>query len=379
LPPRPQTRALSIHARYGCGRSGACCTAGWAIAVEPGVEEGVRRAWAAGRLRVGGARSADDLLRPAAGLPEGARALLRQGAQGACALFERAGGNLCALHRQLGHGALPLACRQFPRLALLTPDAACLTLSHFCPTAAGLLFDDAPCTVVEDPPAFPADGEYVGLDARQAVPPLLRPDVILGWDGHREWEAHAVAVLTRDTTAPEDALAQLEAQAEAARAWRLEDGPFLAFLASVLSRARFPAPQVAARAFDDDLGLWRTVRACVPEGLAAPDEPAPGAAEADRRFVSPAWRTWAGPIRRYLAARAFASWTALQGRGLRTTVAAVRCALAVLRVEATRAVQSADRGLDASLLKEAIRAADLLLGHLAAPEVLARRLSQAEQ
>jgi hypothetical protein len=84
-------------------------------------------------------------------------------------------------------------------------------------------------------------------------------------------------------------------------------------------------------------------------------------------------------VRRWLAAKAFASWLALQGEGLRTAVVGLRVALGVLRAEALRGCAEAGRPLDAHLLKEAIRRADLLLVHLADPEALARRLSRCER
>jgi hypothetical protein len=83
-------------------------------------------------------------------------------------------------------------------------------------------------------------------------------------------------------------------------------------------------------------------------------------------------------MRRWLAAKAFASWVALQGEGLRTTVASLRLGLAVLRSEAARGCAEAGRALDADILTEAFRRADLLLVHLADPETLARRLSRCE-
>ncbi|HEX6736877.1 MAG TPA: hypothetical protein VF310_01260, partial [Vicinamibacteria bacterium] len=301
-PPSP-TRALTIHARYACRSSGACCTAGWAIPVEPETEQGLRRGWADGRLRVAGARAVEDLLRPAGGLPEGARVLLRHDQRGQCAFFEPRAGNLCAIHRQLGHGALPVACRQFPRVALLAPDAVHITLSHFCPTAAELLFADGPCAIVEDPPAFPRAAEYEGLDARAALPPLLRPGVLLGWDAHREWETHAVVTLAEEALSPEAALDRLQAQAEAARAWRVEDGAFLPFLRAVLSAAA-EEPAAEPAGFDDAVAAWRLARGAIPPELTAPAELPPGVAEADRRLLLPAWPAWAGPIRRYLAAKA---------------------------------------------------------------------------
>jgi hypothetical protein len=50
----------------------------------------------------------------------------------------------------------------------------------------------------------------------------------------------------------------------------------------------------------------------------------------------------------------------------------------VLRAEATRGSAEAGRVLDADLLKEAVRRADLLLLHLADPEAVARRISRGE-
>jgi len=67
------------------------------------------------------------------------------------------------------------------------------------------------------------------------------------------------------------------------------------------------------------------------------------------------------PICRWLAAKAFASWLVLQGAGLRTAVLGLRVALGVLRAEAARGGAEAGRALDAELLKDAVRRADLLL------------------
>jgi hypothetical protein len=98
----------------------------------------------------------------------------------------------------------------------------------------------------------------------------------------------------------------------------------------------------------------------------------------DARWVAPEWPALGLPVRRWLAAKAFASWLALQGQGLRTTVLGLRVALGVLRAEAARGCAEAGRALDAGLLKEAVRRADLLLVHLADPEALARRLGRCE-
>ena len=75
-----------------------------------------------------------------------------------------------------------------PRVCLLTPRGVCVTLSHYCPTAADLLFaEEAPPRIVTKPAGFPGSAHYEGLDARHAPPPLLRPGVWLGWDGYERW------------------------------------------------------------------------------------------------------------------------------------------------------------------------------------------------
>jgi hypothetical protein len=116
---------------------------------------------------------------------------------------------------------------------------------------------------------------------------------------------------------------------------------------------------------------------------AVPDDfkPAPdveGLECAYRAGALPAWGGFSGPIKRFLAAKAFASWAAYQGRGILTVVRGVESALAQLRVEAARQCRDARRPLDADLLREAFRAADFVLNHLAVGEELARQWSRIE-
>lgn len=340
---------LSFHAPYRCASSGACCTSGWPIPVEPDVLH---------RLRVAVTRGA--LARKALASVTGDPPVLAPDARGRCAFFETSDGHACAIHRRLGHDALPVSCRLFPRVCLLTPRGVSITLSHYCPTAASLLFagDDAP-SIVEDAPAFPATAAFEGLDAREAAPPLLRPGVFLGWDAHARFERHAVETVgAAGGTSPEDALARLAADAERLRAWTAHDGTFDDRLDDVLARAseeRLPAPP-------DDV-LLAEVRAAIPAALRPPDlEP--------RAFE---WGPFGSVVRRYLAARAFASWVSVQGPGLRTTVRALQAALAALRAEVGPAA------LDRAALAEAIRRTDLLFVHLASPERLARSLGRCEE
>jgi Fe-S-cluster containining protein len=397
-PLSPRVRALSIHADYRCRHAGACCSSGWEIPVDPPAERRIRRGVASGRLRVlRAATPADGALtpsawsRPAAG-PAGGLAL-RQDALGACVFLDPET-RLCAVHRQVGEQALPSACRHFPRVATLTPLGVSVTLSHFCPSAAGMLFrlpsrpvapdatgaprDDG-VAVVEDPPAFPASWPWEGLDARSALPPLLRPGVLMDWPSLERWEGFAVSVLAEEGLPPDEGLDVLEAAAERARAWAPAEGPFAGFLERSLAPSFRGAPtrtQLLGMARPSPANPWRLVAEAVPHRERLP--PAPPGSTADARWVAPAWPSLARPVRRWLAAKAFASWLVLQGEGLRTAVLGLRVALGVLRAEAARGGAEAGRALDEELLKEAIRRADLLLVHLADPEALARRLSRVE-
>ena len=84
-------------------------------------------------------------------------------------------------------------------------------------------------------------------------------------------------------------------------------------------------------------------------------------------------------IRRYLAARAFAAWSAYLGEGVRTQVAMLAVALAAVRVEAAREASRALRPLDDEMLHAAIRSADLLLCHLSDTAVLVGSLGLVER
>ncbi len=358
-------RVLSIHADYGCRNTGVCCSSGWDVPVEPHVEDGLREALDDGALRAPG--GSDTPFRAVAGLPHGARVVFRADARGRCVFLEAGPRPLCAVHRHLGFDHLASACRDFPRIVTLGPLGVSITLSHYCPTAASLLFrEDRPLAIESDPPAFPSSWPYEGLDARGSVPPLLRPGVLMGWEAHSRWEAHTVATLAREDLSPDEALALLALQAEAVRGWGPEDGDFDVHLGRCLETPR--RADAAAVRPGECARAWRMVAECVPPG-----HPLPPPVRDD--LVDEGWAALVAPVRRWLAARAFASWLALQGEGLRTTVLGLRLSLSVLRAEAARGA-GRERGPDG--LREAIRRADLLLIHLANPEALARRLGRAE-
>ncbi len=164
-------RCLSMHAAYRCRDSGACCTAGWPIPVEADRLVQIEHALASGHLQPGGRRAG--VAAPIQWLlhaPRDTPAVLAV-AGGACVFHRAAAPRRCEIHHAFGHDALPLACRQFPRVTVLDPRGVSVTLSHYCPTAASLLDTREPVAVTTTARAFPADGEYVGLDVRDDLPP----------------------------------------------------------------------------------------------------------------------------------------------------------------------------------------------------------------
>ena len=98
---------------------------------------------------------------------DGALTMLALAADGSCVCFDPEAQQrpACAIHRALGHEALPSACAHFPRVAVTDDRATAVTLSHFCPTAAAMLFRDMQLSIVEAPPSFNSVREYEGLDA----------------------------------------------------------------------------------------------------------------------------------------------------------------------------------------------------------------------
>ena len=366
---------LSLHADFVCRRSGPCCTSGWPIHVESDRLTAWREALGAGRLSVREDKPGDDILFVVPpDLPSGAGAVLRTRASGAC-VFYRENDGLCAVQCGLGHPALPVACQHFPRRCLIEADRVAVSLSHFCPTVARLAFRTrlAPAAVVA-PSALVGHIALEGLDAREALPPLLRPGVLADRETYRAWEAVALDTLGLDV-APESALARLSAFTEELRTWKPADGSL---------RERFDA-LVAARPDSSGVGAgplrpldaYDLARASVPAGL-APTRLPEGLRAADAELVAPAWPAFSRPLRQFLAAHAFGNWCAYTGRGLRTVVRSLEVALGVVRVEAARACAEARRPLDETLLLEAFRAADLLLVHLADPTVLAEKMSEVE-
>jgi Fe-S-cluster containining protein len=366
--------ALTIHADYTCLHSGACCVADWDVPVELPVYRTLADAVANGQLRPRSSSDGRDVLITGRDLPHGAAAMLGKTDSGECVFFE-AGTRLCVVHRDMGEEALPSTCRHFPRLALTDCRGTFITLSHFCPTAASLLFrEDRRLAIVSSPPSFPPS-EYEGLVvANDDLPPLLSPAMLMDYPGYSSWERHMVARCAEIDREPESIVATLERDARILRGWK-PGGSSLAEAVHGL-----PPEFVAGsppESLHRSLVMFANVVAAVPDDLKPPlDEQ--DLERAHTEYVRPAWSGFHGPLNRYLGARAFAAWTAYQGRGVATIVGGLDAALAVVRVEAARQCRDARRQLDAPLLLEAVRRADFILNHLAVRERLAAIWSEAE-
>jgi len=369
-----KVRALSIHADYRCRHSGVCCTMDWDVPMELRVYRSLQEAVSAGRLKTSAEAAGLEPFVPDPALPEDAAAIFERRESGACVFFEE-GSRLCIVHRDLGEEALATTCRTFPRLAVDDARGTFITLSHFCPTAASLLFrEDVPLEIVESPPAFPR-ADYDGLAvAPDDLPPFLRPNVLMDLDGYTAWEGHMVAVCAAAPDA-ESALATIGLDALSLRSWTGGAGALAAAV------ARLPHDIVRGAAHESlaiSLAAYREALQCVSDEM-RPDPDEAGLEAAFTTHVAPEWHRFAGPLKRYVAAKAFASWTAYQGRGVATIVRGLNAALSIVRVEAARQCRDAAAPLDAERLKQAFRQADFLLNHLAVGEDLADAWSVAEQ
>jgi Fe-S-cluster containining protein len=158
---------LNFHLPYACRHSGECCKAGWPIPVEP------ERA---------------PLIKPGEWLDLGGT--LPRDANGACIFHQ----DRCTVYEHR-----PLSCMHFPYVCMIDPRGVHVTLSHYCPTAAALLFEhDGPIEVVEGPSPMPLLEVPEGLDARESLPPVdNRSDKprLLSWQEFSQWERDELRTL----------------------------------------------------------------------------------------------------------------------------------------------------------------------------------------
>lgn len=355
-----------MHAPYACRDEGACCTAGWPIPIEQPQAARVRAAVADGTLRVP-ARWIDR----ASEQPEDVDGLIAT--VGDRCVFHRA--HRCEIHTVLGHETLPSCCQHFPRDCVLDDRGVFVTLSHYCPTAAGLLFShNGPLAIVAGAPPVPG-GVVEGLDARGLLPPLLTRDLLMDLPGLSAWQAHLVSWLggRRNPSgrwSPEQVLARLESDARMLAAWR----PGAMTLAdAVAALDGEPSSGIEAPRWDEERALRHTAREALTPFFSWPDDP--GDLEDRWTNIEHGWPAFAPVVNRFLAAHAFASWMDYQGGGVLSGIGRLQLALAVLRAEFARAADvHDDAGTDVTLT-QAIRQTDLLLVHLVDRQRLARALS----
>ena len=341
--------ALNVHATYACQHSGACCTAGWPIPVEPDRQ-----------ARLGAA-----IL-----LPE---------SNGACRFYDGSA-RRCRVHLAHGEAALPSSCAHFPRRALVDDRGVFVTLSHFCPTAAaGLVRATDRLSIVESPPAFPTDHEYEGLDATGAWPPLVKADLLFDLTGYSAWERFLVARLGEPDGTTRDALVHIACAGEELRRWKPAEQPFASMLAALaLVVPSGDATSSAWQRYDPftTVDAYQRLLTLIPEGL---DRPRLSGIVRDSPAIEPnAWGTLGSAAKRYLAAKAFASWAAYEASGVRTAIAELVLSELVLRVETARAMERLQRTLDEETMIASVREADRLLIHLVDRKQLMTWLSHAE-
>jgi hypothetical protein len=354
---RPSVRCLSFHSDYLCENTGVCCSSGWDIAVEHAVELQLR-----GRFKQKGVRlpNGADGFRPMSDPPAGCVSSFRRLQTGTC-WFRDTEARRCAIHREFGEDALPSACRQFPRICVLEPDVVSLSLSHYCPTAAGLLFrSNGDFGITEGTTGVSQGRNLEGLDARMSCSPFLRPGVLLGFDGLRAFEQGALSALAeRDLP---KALNCIQLAANRAAQWRPERGALVSWIQMAFD-GRPPTPDSQSVGLD----VSATLQASLPKGATAPTA-LPCASNLDSTIQSAQVDL---ALRRYVAARMIAGWMAFHADGLTTFVNYLRlCVDTVLLFAAADDRQK----VEADRFKEAIRSADLWIVHYCDPEQLAANL-----
>lgn len=291
---------LSFHVGYACRHSGACCSSGWPIPVE---RERVIP------IRTLAGRDDDSWLIQETHAPSDVAGTLALQANGHC-VFHGASG--CSVY-----AGRPVSCAHFPYVCLIDQRGVHVTLSHYCPTAAAMLFDThEPTHIVEGRPPVPGFELPEGLDAREALPPLESPGRLMTFEALTEWERKAVTT-----------------------SWARPEG-------------------------FDRIAFFEHARRSVASPLSWPAMPADFDA-AWRELVEPAVASFANVFERYLAAKVFASWALYSDDGTEAVERSVAIARAVLEVEAARACARAGLSLNVALLTEAVRQSDLLLVHYA--------------
>lgn len=348
----PRIRLLALHASYQCRHRGVCCTEEWAIPVEQVRHRRLVKALGSRELRP--SRADGPFFEPAAGVDPDAGAVVgRRGRE--CVFFESDQGRLCAIHRDLGHAALPSACQHFPRVVVIDPRGITMTLSHVCPTVSDLLFADVDrwSRIVGSGPVVIDGLEWAGLDARDALPPQVNASLLWDWDAMTVFEERTVDLLARET--PERALFVAQ---EAARELHLTTrGP----LADRVHEA-FVAAEMPSGELDVDVdGLTTLAERCgAGASVGRPDQP-PGPASRER--LDRLWQAHHTQVGRFLAAHALASAVTYHAQDVRVWSSWLQTAYAVLRSTLARRIERGGNESPRAVFEAAAGEADRLLVH----------------
>src|SRR4051812_19722181 len=217
---------LDVHARYRCQHSGACCES-WNVPAEAATIE-IVRALAVRRHGVEG-----PLFLSSVGAGGAESWTVARDRAGDCVFFERSDAGSCVIHRDIGIEALPSACRHFPRKVLHDARGTRISLSHFCPTAAAMLLNDADLTIVQATAPLRLESVMEGLDAADALPPLIRPGLLSDIAAYDAWERAGIAIFAASPYGYEACLERLSAATESVRRWNPTQGSLLEWVHSV--------------------------------------------------------------------------------------------------------------------------------------------------
>jgi hypothetical protein len=279
------------------------------------------------------------------------------------------------IHRDIGEHALPSACRHFPRKVLHDPRGSLISLSHFCPTAAAMLLADGAVSIVDARPPLLLDLEMEGLDARRALPPLLRPGLLCDMEGYDAWERAGVARFAPRDCGYTACLNELAAATEAIRQWKpgarsLSDCVLLAFAhARADTRTSWSHGDAMQR-------VTRLTAGCAGEEL----KPIVNFEDEWETRINISENDWFDRgMKNYLAARLFGNWIAYQGQGLRTIVEWLRTCTAVVHHFVLQRLIRSGLPLDHSVFIESVRSTDLLLLHVLDGGAFAKDVARVEE
>jgi hypothetical protein len=343
---------LDVHVRYQCQHSGACCDS-WSVPAEPATVEivtasGVRRRGAEGPLFL-----------PSVGAGGAQSWMVARDPAGGCVFFDWNARGSCVIHRDVGMEALPAACRHFPRIVLHDSRGTLISLSHFCPTAAAMLLNRADLSIVEARPPLRLASAMEGLDAADALPPLLRPGLLSDIEAYDAWERAGIATFACSAAGYTACLDRVASATEFIRRWDPTQG-------ALLGRVRSAFADEISRGgdFSQSSAIDRVAR--LTAGSAGEDlSPLQNFEEAWVQTISEADVEWfERGMKNYLAARLFGNWIAYQSQGLRSIVEWLRTCAAVVRHFLVRRVLGSGLPATPQDFIEAVRAADLLLLHV---------------